>query len=418
MQRVLSSSPFFSLPQSPRAFWSGAFSLGLLLGLSGFFLGRAVFTVAYIYFGLLCLLALWKGPSPVTINFRLPPSKPLIQLWVVLALLAPGAMSGKSIFLTAHLLAFPLLLLALCLAVLPPLLKSHLHKVLLGLGIMAFLSLLWVLSRYFIFSENALLSLSLGGAPLTPVHHIRYSFVLCIASWSIVYLAQQNQNPLHKKLLWILALLIALGLHILSVKSGLLAWYFIAFAILLSSLLAQGWKTLYGLLLVLVLTMPLLSYKMIPSFRTKINYFFYDLGKIGSAEAGTYSDAKRWEAMKTGFALFLEKPLSGHGQRAFQEKQKAAMLEKFPQAEPILPHTDWLTLLGYGGLITVAFFGYSLWHLFAFWGFPKKQPALAMVAVWLIGTVVDNHFATSTGIALFVFPALLLHSLTKADWDH
>jgi O-antigen ligase len=410
MYSILIRLPFPNLPKDAGSLWSAAVALGILLGLSGFFIGRAVFTIAYLYLGLISCLALAKG-APLSTQIKKSPFLSMVQLWAVFALLSPTLWSGKTVFYSANLLAFPLLLLAFLLATLPPVSKPHLHKVLLALGIVAGISLLWVLSDNFLFSENTLLSLSQGQAPKTPVHHIRYSFAICLASWSIFYLSTQIQNSKYKSLLWILGLSLALGLHLLSVKSGLLAWYAIALGTLLKNIYHLGWKRHHTLLLALTVLLPIAAYGLLPSFATKMDYFLYDLRKIGTSEAGSYSDAKRWEAAKIGMALFLEKPLSGHGQKAFQEKHTAAMLEKFPQALPILPHSDWITLLGYGGLITLGLFAYSLWQLFLFWRFPKSYPAWALGLLWLTSMGVDNHFATSTGIALFVFPAMLLHFL-------
>jgi O-antigen ligase len=402
--------PFPNLPKDASSLWSAAVALGVLLGLSGFFIGRAVFTIAYLYLGLISCLALAKG-APLRAQLKKPPFQSLVQLWAVFALLSPTLWSGKTVFFSANLLAFPLLLLAFLLATLPPVSRSHLHKVMLALGIVAGISLLWVLSDNFLFSENTLLSLSQGQAPKTPVHHIRYSFAICLASWSILYLSTQTHHSKHKNLLWILGFSLALGLHFLSVKSGLLAWYAIALGTLLKNIHHQGWKRYHTMLLALTVLLPIAAYGLLPSFATKMDYFLYDLKKIGTSEAGSYSDAKRWEAAKIGMALFFEKPFSGHGQKAFQERHTAAMLEKFPQAQPILPHSDWITLLGYGGLITLGLFAYSLWQLFLFWEFPKSYPAWALGLLWLTSMGVDNHFATSTGMALFVFPAMLLHFL-------
>ncbi len=156
------------------------------------------------------------------------------------------------------------------------------------------------------------------------------------------------------------------AIHILSVRSAILALYVCLFFKFLELIFNQKrWKI--GILsLILLTTVPSIAYRTIPSLRHRIDYAVWDFGQYQQGDLRQKSDSERITSLKMGFQAFSQNPIFGVGYGDIMDKVGRQYTTAFPELTVREPHSFWLfSLAGTGIVGTLIFLSAFAVHWFA-----------------------------------------------------
>jgi len=193
----------------------------------------------------------------------------------------------------------------------------------------------------------------------TIIGHIRYSLMLGLAFFVSIqlYLSSSiTNNGFEKKVIAGMGIFIFIFLHILSVRSGLLAVYATAIVWLLILIVKKRDKRFLLILPVIVL-FPVVMYLFVPSMRNKVDYMTMDINRfISGKSVNNYSDGNRLLSMKIGTELGLKHPFIGVGSGDVQKEMGSVYQQQYPDIDQknwLIPHNQFVyifTALGFTGI--------------------------------------------------------------------
>ncbi len=241
--------------------------------------------------------------------------------------------------------------------------------------------------------------------PVPRGNHIRFSLLLAVGT----VVGVEGWFRYRDRALLGLSGFLLLGLHLLAVRSGLLAAYAGCGVVI-------GWTALrhgnFRLLLGgagALLALPIIAYLFLPSFRTRMDYMRYELvHRNPTQDEARYSDAGRLTSIRTGLEIWRAHPVWGIGVGNLQEEVRQRYARKYPGEESKRPHNQFINALAGGGaidfLITVACF-----LALGFGGGRWRDPLFfAVWTIFFLSCLVEHTLESSVGVALFAFFLLLL----------
>jgi hypothetical protein len=194
--------------------------------------------------------------------------------------------------------------------------------------------------------------------------HVRFSWLVSVsvllAGW--LFIIKGKENKLVSVLLAATSIWLIIFLHILAARTGLFSFYIIAVT-------ATGWLIFKKLkwktgvvIMVLLVLLPLIAYKTIPTFHNRIQYILYDKGYFEKTHYLPGStDAVRVISLKAGWNVMNEQPVTGAGFGDILSKTKQWYAVNYPQmidADKIYPSSEWLMYgagCGWGGFLLFSF---------------------------------------------------------------
>jgi O-antigen ligase len=258
-------------------------------------------------------------------------------------------------------LKLPFLVLAPALALIGPWPTRQLNLLYYFFFNLVFLASLYSLGQYFQNFQHINQSYHRAGVMPTLVHHVRFSLMLAFAIFIGIRLAWQRFYWRHPgERIWIggLTLFLCAFLHVLAVRSGLVAFYAVlllggAYAVLVKRMVKPGLALVFFLVLV-----PVLSFQLLPTFKEKLHYTFYDLAqRHDETKANNYSLTGRLYSYRVGLAVWQQRPVIGWGMGNIHPALRQSYQSLFPgirQQAYLIPHNQYLyylVLLGAIGLI-------------------------------------------------------------------
>lgn len=194
----------------------------------------------------------------------------------------------------------------------------------------------------------------------TIIEHIRYSLLLsiaCFASAQAYMHSSLLKTTLQKRFIAGMGIFIFIFIHILSIRSGLLALYATGFVWLFIKALESRNKKL--LLLIPALCGFLVAmYFFVPSLHNKVDYMVLDVNQFVTGKSvNNYSDGNRLLSMKIGVEVGLEHPAIGVGSGDVQLAMNEVYRNEYPDMDQhnwLIPHNQFVyifTALGLFGLI-------------------------------------------------------------------
>lgn len=210
----------------------------------------------------------------------------------------------------------------------------------------ACLSIFHYLSNWAFVNESYLKAKSI----ITPLEndHVRFSWLvsttILLAGWLFTLNIKEN-----KLVAWFLAgiaVWLIIFLHILAARTGLISFYIIAAGTGIW-LMTIRMKRKYGqLILIVVITLPIISYKVIPTFQNRVTYFLYDKGYFEKTHyLPGATDAVRIISIKAGWGILKNNPLIGVGSGDVQQSANQWYAENYPEmleTDKIRPSSEWL----------------------------------------------------------------------------
>lgn len=339
--------------------------------------------------------------------------------------LISGLWSEDSVFWLKRVqLRLPFLVIPLVFANMPPLRqnlngllldsfvsKKHVY-LLLEVALWTFCATVFVVLTNYIFHFDEI-NKGLGeGRPMPFLKtHITFSIMASFVVMGGIHLWQEGfywKYPFEKILIRLLTLFLFIGLHVISVRSGLVALYVCLFTKLLLIVFREK-KYILGIASFLfLLTIPIFAYKNIPSFQQRINYAIWDLGKYQENKPETYSDAQRIISYKMGFEVVKNNPFLGVGSGDADAEIVKMYARMYPNLKYKMPHNGWLFNTVEVGLVGLALYIFSFFFVIFYKKKYKNDVFLFLNIAIFVGMTVDYTFEGSFGAAFYVFFICLL----------
>ncbi|RPD49912.1 O-antigen ligase domain-containing protein [Hymenobacter sediminis] len=316
-------------------------------------------------------------------------------------------------------LQLPFLILPLAFWLLPPLPAVYLRNIWLTLiGAAAIAALLSAVNYALHFEQINELYLHSKVMPTEP-DHIRFSLIITLAiAAGILLIVQKNVVGRMQSLLVLVLIVLALYLHMLAVRSGLMAFYSLGvLGFLWLVLRKRNYYQAVQLALCLLL-LPLVSYVCFPTFRNKSVNTQEDVGQVEhTTSANSYSLVGRVYSYKVALKVIRENFWFGVGKADIEEEMAVHYRKDFPLIQPesyIQPHNQYLystVAFGVVGLLifVVAFYypGLCIW--------PQYAPLLfAQYTIITLSFLVEYTLETQIGLAFALFFLMLALEGNKA----
>ena len=230
--------------------------------------------------------------------------------------------------------------------------KKQFQSLLFFFLIVISVNMVLVLSNYALNFEEITKKLGQGIAMPFLKEHIIFSVMAAFACLVGMELWRSSffiKYKWEKNVIAVLSLFIFVGLHIIAVRTGLIALYLCL--ILRGALfIFQSRSYIVGIVGLLVLSLiPYLSYQFLPSFQQRVHYTIWDFEQYQMGDPSAKSDSERLVSLKIGSQIFLENKILGVGFGDIEQEMKHLYEQNYPQLDPKLPHNQWvLTAMGLG----------------------------------------------------------------------
>lgn len=310
-------------------------------------------------------------------------------------------------------LGVPLLFIAL-----PPFSRQQLHQLFALFSIVMAVVGLGVGINYMLDFEAITLSLKKGSAIPTPRNHIRFSLSLAAASIfsTFLYIQKMQWRSWRLSTFFLgVSIFLTLLLHVLAVRTGLLAFY-MGMSVFLLSTLVQRKK--YGLAIgavVGLLTIPILAYTLVPSIKAKVGYMLHDMHMYTQGDGNLYADSGRIVSLLVGKELIQQKPLLGVGVGNLRAATRSIYESKYVEyIEHLTPHNQFIYITAGAGIVGLFIFlfacVYPLWYR-QYYKIPLIQ---SFYTIFFLMFMLEHTIENSIGIAYYIFLCMLLLSYGRA----
>ncbi len=191
----------------------------------------------------------------------------------------------------------------------------------------------------------------------TPIQHIRFSLLICVAICAGIYLSFNDfvlKFNWERKLIVCGSVFLFLFLHVLAVRSGLFAIYAILVYTAIYYLVKKRDVTKGLTLLVLLPTLAFLAITFVPTIKSKLGYTKYSLEKLAKMEdIRDLSDSRRIGSIYAGIDLGKKNPLLGVGLGDIKDTTNDYLAENYPGLKDLdlLPHNQFIFYFAVSGFI-------------------------------------------------------------------
>ncbi|TAK30229.1 MAG: O-antigen ligase family protein [Saprospiraceae bacterium] len=377
-----------------------------------------VLSIAMIALLLLALLELKiEGPNvrltwreSLRENFRKYGS---YKAWLAVSLLflvvlISAAWSGDGSYTVERLrIKLPFLVLPFAFVSMPALRKREIFTIFYFLLAMMFVLSLYVFINFAVNFDAIMASISRGGHLPTPSNHIRFSLTLAFAITGGLALCVEKfhlKQTFERYLIAGMTLFLFVFIHILSVRSGIVALYLGLFVLGGYYVFAKK-KYLAGFAGILMLiALPVIAYFTVPSFKLKVNYAQWDYLQFRQGTGGQYPDSERLISMKTGLDIGNANPLLGVGAGDLKQTVKEVYEKEYAGKYNFrMPHNQLISVYAGTGLFGLAVFLTGFFYPL-FYKRNYRQPLfLAFHAIVFMSFLVENTLENNFGISLYLF---------------
>ncbi len=305
----------------------------------------------------------------------------------------------------------PFLILPFAFAVMPTLGKKELRNIgsfFIAACTIAAVGVLWNYVQNF---EAINYNISRGKAIPTPSNHIRFS--LSIACGVFVAAAFTLEKKIfglkgEKYLCGVLTIFLFLFLHILSVRSGLLAFY-VALAVFLVQFIYRSRRWGIGLAgIIAMIAIPYFAVIYVPSFKNKYYYMKHDVHSYFEGNGKNYSDSERLISLNAASEIIREHPIIGVGAGDLKREMSLVYANKSAEdAAEKMPHSQFVTVLAGTGFVGMILFLISFFvPLFSQRNY-KNYLFTALHVIFFMSFFSENTFENNFGLSLWLFMLLL-----------
>ncbi len=244
--------------------------------------------------------------------------------------------------------------------------------------------------------------------------HLRFSVLISICILLCFWLIENGEKAT-KTIAAFIALWLAIFLHIIAVRTGLLSFYIILLLYIVRILFVRKMK-LFGPVLIIMLLLPILAYAFFPTFQNRIKYLVYDHSFINT---GNYlpgsNDGSRVLSFKAGWEIIKDNPW-GVGAGDIKNESKEWYHKNVPgmlDNDQLYPSSEWLmhgTIAGWIGVLV-----FTIIILFPF--FVRNMPHLfywrCLHLIIIISLLFDTGLGMQMGVFLYGFFVLAFWKWSK-----
>jgi O-antigen ligase len=247
------------------------------------------------------------------------------------------------------------------------------------------------------------------------VYHIEFSVILGVfafLSLLVAYLIRKGSLSLGFWLLLVVGIINSLNLHILSARTGIMAFWA---AVFVSFLATRPWRY-FGLAKTTVTVIMLIAgIFLVPSVRHRLANSADDMRTIvAGGDLNDKSFGRRWLAWDAALSAIKEEPLKGYGMQNVQAAMNASYAKKkntLDEFNRIPPHNQYLEVTLQSGIFALVLMlcGLTAAMVAAFRA--RNIPLLAFVVAFSVALLVESLLERQSGVLVI---ALLLPFL--ANW--
>lgn len=381
--------------------------LGLMMIVLGLPLSRAMMSIGIF---VLVLVALFQQ------NFK----QRFIQFFTITPFLAIVAFyflvvisglwsSDTPAYFKAVRIKLPFLLLPISLFVLLPIQQKGFVIVLKTYLWIIVLSSLWSLFYLFMNFSEITASYGYGKVLITPTNHIRFSLMVVMAIIVGYYLLKQKiiDLPWKKSITIIAIFYLVVFLHLLAVRSGLLAFYTIALILTLLYVVETKSYMVLGLMTISLAAVITLGVNFSPTLNMKYRYMKYELENYFSGNYNIVgSDGRRLLSIRSGIEVGNNNKLLGVG---YGDVKKAThsmyslLFPDIPEENKKLPHNQWVYIYAGLGLTGLLLFIVSFFLPLFYRDAWKNVLVLGISVITFTSFFSEYTFETQVGVTFYTF---------------
>jgi O-antigen ligase len=302
----------------------------------------------------------------------------------------------------------PFLAIPLAFAWLPAISKRHYRSIFYGMLILMSLVMIGVLINYALDFDRITATLIHGKNIPVPMNHIRFSLLLSFAITAGIILFIEKfiwKYAWEQKLIGVLCVFLFIGIHILSVRSGMTALYGALFLLGFRYFIFIKKEYLKGLLLgSCVLFLPIIAYFSLPSLQNKVDYAVRDYQHFMAGNGSDFSDSERLGSIMVGMDIGNRNPILGCGYGDLKQEIDSTYKRVFPvEKELKIPHNQFVMTYAGTGIVGLCCFVFA----FLFPLFYQKNYQdwyfLALHVIILFSFLVEATIETQIGTAVYTF---------------
>jgi O-antigen ligase len=305
----------------------------------------------------------------------------------------------------------PFLLLPLAFIQLPRLSKRGFSHVLYICLLLATVACIGTGINYALDYEYITNSIRLGKSIPTPIHHIRFSlmiaFTVVVGVW-LHFSGYYWKKPFERNIIVALTGFLFIFQHVLSVRSGLVVLYAALGIMSIYFVFYTKKIKFFAILLPILVIIPLIAVKTVPTLKNKIGYLWHDLEKFRNGHRAGFSDGQRFISWEIGGAVFQKNQLWGTGFGDLKNELTVVYEERYPDLKPKLPHNQFLLFAaGMGCTGLLAFLTLFFFPLF----YKKNYRSVVFAAFYTIITIsflFENTLSSALGTGIYLFFLLIL----------
>lgn len=268
------------------------------------------------------------------------------------------------------------------------------------------------LINYFSHKEMYDLGYSFSKVIPTPFKndHIRYSISVLLSIIFCIEIYRHQKNNLLKIGLLLIVFYDILFLHILSAKTGLLAFYLVAFIFIFKLITIKKYRVIgFGSLLSIIL-LPFLMYQFSSTFKAKSHYVKYSFEQMKNAnKESNISDEGRLISYDYALKSIKQNSILGVGYGDIFHEMEWHYQQEFKDknANVLLPHNQFLVVglaIGILGIIYLL-----ILQIFLF--IKSFKSGFLVSIIWFIfffAMMIEPLYETQYGTCLFLFMTLFL----------
>lgn len=275
----------------------------------------------------------------------------------------------------------------------------------------------WSLAKYYEHKDTFDVGYGFSKVIPTPFKndHIRFSLAVVMSICFCADLFTRYSKPLLKILLIFIILIDILYLHILSAKSGIVAFYLVALITIIQIIFSTKFRKLGVASLFVLASLPFVMYLIFPSFKNKIGYIRYSISQMSNSDKETnISDEGRLISYNYALQIIRQHPLTGVGLGDVFNAMKVKYSADFPDKNTtvLLPHNQFLMAGVAIGMIGML---YLLIMLISIYRLVKKNDFLylSFCIITFFALMIEPLFETQYGTCIFLFFLLLLMKRSK-----
>jgi O-antigen ligase len=379
--------------------------LGLMMIVLGLPLSRAMMSIGM---AILVILSMFQPNYNVKLMrfLQLPPFIAITAFYLLVVISGLWSEDFPA-YLNAIRIKLPFLLLPLSLYVLMPISEKALFIILKTFFWLIVISSFWSVFYLLMNYTEITASYAYGKVLFTPTNHIRFSLMVVMALVVGYYLLKNNflEHSWKRKILFVAMIYLVAFLHVLAVRSGLLAFYTAATVFAMMYAIERKSYVVIGTAFVIIAAIITLSINLSPTLNMKYRYTKYELQNyFGGNYNIVGSDVRRLLSIRSGIEVGNDNKLLGVGYgdvKSETQKQYDKLFPQIPEENKKLPHNQFVYVYAALGIIGVLLFLASFFLPLFYRGAWKNILIMGISIITFTSFFSEYTFETQVGVTFY-----------------